>query len=89
MEQQQFEELLKRLDILIKISIINAFQDKSRTDVIRILSDSGFANRDIASILGTSPAYVANVRSELKKERTKTQDKVKKLPKKNKEIVNT
>jgi hypothetical protein len=87
MEQQQFEELLKRLDILIKISIINAFQDKSRTDVIRILSDSGFTNPDIASILGTSYAFVANVRSELKKERAKAKLNTKKTTKKTKEIA--
>jgi hypothetical protein len=71
MDDRQFEEILKRLDTLIKISVINAFQDKSRTDVIRILAESGFENRDIASIIGTSPGYVANVRSDLKKERAK------------------
>jgi hypothetical protein len=71
MEQKQFEELIKRLDILIKLNVINTFQDKSRTDIIRILADIGYGNQDIASILGTSSAYVANVRSEMKKEKTK------------------
>jgi hypothetical protein len=69
MEQQQFEELLKRLDILIRLNIINTFQDKSRSEVIRILADIGYANQDIASILGTTPAYVANVRSSMKRKK--------------------
>jgi hypothetical protein len=72
MEQKQFEELLKRLDILIKLNIINTFQGKSRTEVIRILTDIGYGNQDIASIIGTSPAYVANVRSEMKKDKNKS-----------------
>lgn len=69
MDERQLEQILNRLDILIKLTVINAFQDKSRTEVIRILSELGFGNKEIASILSTTPGYVANVRSELKKER--------------------
>jgi len=67
MSKEQFEQIMNRLDTLIKISAINAFQGKSRIDVIEILSSLGFSNIDIAMILGTSPAYVANVKYGLRK----------------------
>ena len=71
MSKEQLEQLVSRLDTLIKITAINAFQGKSRADVVRILSDLGFHNRDIAMILGTTAAYVAKVKHELKKRRKK------------------
>jgi predicted glycosyltransferase len=74
--EKQFEQMMNRLDTLIKITAISAFQGKSMIDVISILSELGFGNKDIAMILGTSPAYVANVRSALKKKRAK-KEKVK------------
>lgn len=69
--EKQFEQIMNRLDTLIKITAISAFQGKSMIDVVNILSELGFGNKDIAMILGTSPAYVANVRSALKKKRAK------------------
>ena len=70
MSEKQFEQIMNRLDTLIKITAINAFQDKSRADVVRILASLGFNNKDIAMILGVSAAYVANVKYEFgKKER--------------------
>jgi len=71
MSNEQFERMMNRLDTLIKITAINAFQDKSRTDVVRILSSLGFSNRDIAMILGTTAAYVATVKYQFKKQRKK------------------
>lgn len=68
-DQQQFEQIMNRLDTLIKITAISAFQGKSMVDVVNILADLGFQNKDIAMILGTTPAYVANVRYSLKKQR--------------------
>lgn len=67
MSEKQFEQVMSRLDTLIKITAINAFQDKSRADVVRILASLGFNNKDIAMILGTTSAYVANVKYEFGK----------------------
>lgn len=69
MSHEQFEQLLSKLDTLIKISVINAFQGKSRAEVISILADLGFGNKEIATVLGTTPSYVANVRHMTKKQR--------------------
>jgi hypothetical protein len=80
--EQQFEQIMNRLDTLIKITAINAFQGKSIADVVKILSDLGFQNKDIAIILGTKAAYVANVRYELRKTRTKKEKVEKKTDRK-------
>jgi hypothetical protein len=69
MSKEQFEQVMNRLDTLIKISAINAFQGKSISDVVKILSDLGFQNKDIAMILGTKPTYVANIRYAMRKMR--------------------
>lgn len=86
MSKEQFEQLVSRLDTLIKIAAINAFQGKSRADVVRILSELGFENRDIAIILGTTAAYVANVkyesRKQLKKEKIAEKADMKKVEQK-------
>lgn len=75
MSKEQFEQIMNRLDTLIKISAINAFQGKSRMDVVQILSSLGFSNIDIATILGTSTAYVANVKYSLRKQEPKKKGK--------------
>jgi hypothetical protein len=67
MSEKQFEQIISRLDTLIKITAINAFQDKSRADVVVILATLGFNNKDIAMILGATSAYVANVKYEFGK----------------------
>lgn len=79
MSKEQFEKIMSRLDILIKIAAIDAFQDKSITDVVRILSDLGFQNKDIAMILGTKASYVATVKYTLKKQRAKEKKAEKKV----------
>lgn len=82
--EEQFEQIMNRFDTLIKIAAINAFQGKSRADVIGILSELGFRNRDIAMILGTTAPYVAKVKHALKKKRKKklSKDNSKKVERK-------
>ena len=74
LDPEQFEQIVNRLDTLIKLTVISAFRDSSKVDIVRVLSDLGFSNKDIASILGSTPGYVANVRSALKKQKTKNKD---------------
>jgi len=71
MSNEQFERMMNRLDTLIKITAINAFQGKSITEVVRILSSLGFNNKDIAMILGTTSASVATIKYQSKKQRKK------------------
>ena len=77
--EEQFEQIMNRLDTLIKITAINAFQGKSIADVVNILSDLGFQNKDIAMILGTKAAYVANLRYAMRKQRAKKEKSERKI----------
>lgn len=76
MSKEQFELLMSRLDTLIKITAINTFQGRSRAEVVRILSDLGFQNKDIAMILGTTSAYVAVMKYQSKGKRKKEEKTV-------------
>jgi hypothetical protein len=67
MSNEQFKQLMNKLDTLIKVTAANAFQGKSITESINFLADLGFGNTEIASILGTTPAYVNKVKYEAKK----------------------
>jgi hypothetical protein len=71
MSKEQFEQLISKLDALIKITAANAFQGKPIAEVALLLSDFGFQNKEIASMLGTTPAYVGKVKYEASKERKK------------------
>jgi len=68
MSDKQFEQLMNKLDALIKITAVNVSQGKSIAEVALLLSDFGFQNKEIASILGTTPAYINKVKYEAKKE---------------------
>jgi hypothetical protein len=67
MSKEQFEQLMNKLDTLIKVTAASAFQGKSTTDSIVFLADLGLGNTEIASILGTTAAYVNKVKYESKK----------------------
>ena len=88
MSKEQFELLISKLDILIKMAAASAFQGKSTAQIALILSALGFPNKEIATILGTTAAYVGKVKYEAKKEkeneereRRKKEEKKAKAPK--------
>ena len=66
---------MSRLDTLIRITAIDAFQGKSRTDVVHILTQLGFGNTEIARILGTTAGYVAVAKHQLKKRQLRERKK--------------
>jgi hypothetical protein len=70
MSEKQFEALSCKLDILIKLTAINALKDKSLTEQVRILSAIDIPNKQIATILGTSPGVVGTLKGRLKKRKT-------------------
>ena len=75
MDKEQFKELILKLDILAKLLATNIFQGKPLGDSILFLADLGLQNKEIAKILGTTPAYVNKVKSEAKKSKKKTKAK--------------
>lgn len=77
MNEEQFKEMMSKLDTLIKITASNVFQGKPLADSIIFLSNLGIGNNEIANILGTSSSYVANIKYEAKKGKEKKKKKVK------------
>lgn len=71
MDDKQFNQLIDKLDSLIKITAANIFQGKPLTESITFLITLGFSNDDIANVLGTTYSYVANVRTDLNKGKKK------------------
>jgi hypothetical protein len=67
MSEQQFNKMMEKLDVLIKITAANVFQGKPMADAIVFLANLDFGNTDIANILGTTPAYVNKVKCGAKK----------------------
>lgn len=85
MRDDQFEKLLNRLDMLIKITIAGTFRDKTKEESILLLSELGFKPNDIAPLLDTSPPYIRNVKSQTNKAK---QEATKKAEEKKKSVGN-
>lgn len=75
------DELLKKFDILIKLTAANVIkEDKTQTESILRLNLMGIGYRDIAKILGSSDSYVAMIISKNKnknKRKNPTSDEAK------------
>jgi len=68
---KQFEELSEKLDMLIKLTAMNALRERTLTDQVEILSAIGLEPKEIATILGSDPATISTLKSRAKKKRTK------------------
>jgi len=71
MSEKQFEVLSNKLDILIKLTAMNALKDKNLTEQVRILSEIDLPNKQIATILGTTPEIVHSLKGRLKKRKAR------------------
>lgn len=76
MDEEQLEtiaarlgDVLKKLDALIRLSVMQLGEGKSQSDQIWFFSVAGLAPREIAEILGTSPNAVRVALSKLRKSR--------------------
>ena len=71
MEDIQLKEITDRLDKMIRIIALSSTQGLTLTERILLLHKAGFAPREIAQILSTTP-NVVNVRlSEMRKREVK------------------
>jgi hypothetical protein len=62
-------DVLKKLDALIRLSVMQLGEGKSQSDQIWFFAVAGLAPREIAEILGTSPNAVRVALSKLRKSR--------------------
>jgi len=66
-EAKQFDQLMRKLDTVIRIVALSSMRNLTSTEKIALLSHAGLAPKEIAEIIGTTQ-NVVNVRlSELRK----------------------
>jgi hypothetical protein len=71
MSNDQFKRLMDKLDALIKITAINISQGKTIGEVALLLSNFGFQNKEIATILGKTSHHISEVKYEAAKKEAK------------------
>lgn len=75
MSDKDFEELCEKLDILIKLTAMNALKGRTLTDQVEILSVIGLHSKEIATILGADSATVRALKSRIKRRKTRKAEK--------------
>ena len=58
MEDKYIQQLLTKLDVIIKLLIMRAFDKNNEKDAIIFLSAAGYQPKDIAKLLGCTPNAV-------------------------------
>jgi len=71
------DEILKQLQHISKLLVEIATKDQIQTEKIRILSTAGFAPKEIASLVGTTPNTVNVALSAMRKKAKKKSSKKK------------
>lgn len=66
-DEKLFNELLEKIDILVKINLFNVIEGKNLTEQVDILSSIELNNKHIADILGTTPEAVRSLKSRIRK----------------------
>ena len=77
MEEKNYKELFHKIDTIIKLLAVQAFNNKKGREAISILDGFGFQPKDIADMLGTTPHTVSVALSEMKKKKAKKHGKEK------------
>lgn len=68
MNDEQFEKLTKRIDILIKLTALSTLRDKSLREKVKALSGLGLKPLEIARVIDKSRNYVDVVLHRIRKE---------------------
>ena len=63
------DEVLERLDLILKVLALQVASDKSLTERARLLKMAGLDNKTIADVLNTSDATVRTLTSNLRPKR--------------------
>lgn len=70
MSNPQIDELNQKMDMVIRLLIVQTFRDTPKYETIDILTKNGFTQGEIASLLRTSVESVKSARKYLKKKST-------------------
>lgn len=78
MEQKQFEEIIKRLDLIAKLISLNLIKDeKALAGKVEVLDALSFKPKEIAALLGKKLNHIHQILHKLRKKQKST-DKRKK-----------
>lgn len=64
-------KILEKLDILVKLTLLNIVKDKDLKEQVRLLSSVGLRPKEIASLLGKSANNIRATLSQIRKRKTK------------------
>jgi DNA-binding CsgD family transcriptional regulator len=67
MQPNNTQDLVKKIDLLIRLFAVNMVNGKSQQEQIRLLSIGGMGPKEIADLLGTTPNTVNVTLSTLRK----------------------
>ena len=67
MTKDQFEAILKKLDMLVRLSAVSFLANKTQQEKIMLLSSAGFQPKEIADICGTTSNTVRVALSMIRK----------------------
>jgi DNA-binding NarL/FixJ family response regulator len=71
------DDVIRRLDALVRLTAISMFKDKSQKEKIAILNLAGLTPKEIAEFLDTTPNSVSVAISMMKKDKEKDSKRVK------------
>jgi len=71
MDKDQFEQLSKKLDLILRMLAVDKLYGKKQIEQVKILSDFGFRTSEIAVVLGKELSTITGQLSRLKKGSTK------------------
>jgi len=77
MDDDQFQQLIEKMDILIKLTALNSLGDKDPKEKVRILSGLGLRPIEIARIIEKTQNYVNVTLHRLRKEEEKQSEESK------------
>ena len=67
-EQEQVNEIIKRLDLIVKLLSLNLIKDEGKLALkVKVLNEFGFQPKEIASLLDKTPNHIHQVLHTLRK----------------------
>ena len=73
--EKLLEALNKKMDTLIRLTAIEVLGEKKKTEAVGILTELGFTNSEIASLLRTTLGSVDSMRHRLKQKSSASRQK--------------
>jgi hypothetical protein len=71
LSRNEFNQILEKLDVVIKLLAMNVVQGRTLKEQVKLLSETGLQPKQIASILGKKPGHIRVILYNVRKEQAK------------------